>query len=213
MGYEVRNRCSNGRFCFFNTEYSSFSVFSRFISKRVPFMGRIEKTRKAVKKAFNIKRQRALDRVIEENLDSLVRFARLRTENIQDAEDLVHDAIVRLLDRDISAIKSELLKSYIFRIVYNLCIDYRRRPKTYVPLDDMRETYTDEDADEAEDVERISAMLGDLPEKEAEVIRMNAADGLSFVEISHILDVPVSTLKSRYKTGMEKLRKQYNQNR
>lgn len=166
-----------------------------------------------MRKPFSVKQPPTLDKVIGENLDSLVRFARLRTENMQDAEDLVHDAVVRLLNRDLSFIKPEMLKSYMFRIVYNLCIDYARRPMTYVSLSDIREAYADEDAGVVEDVERISAMLRDLPEREAEVIRMNVADGLSFVEISHILDVPASTLKSRYKSGMEKLRKQCTQKR
>lgn len=38
---------------------------------------------------------------------------------------------------------------------------------------------------------------------------MNVVDGLSFVEISSILSIPQSTAKSRYKSGMDKLRNLY----
>lgn len=60
-----------------------------------------------------------------------------------------------------------------------------------------------------EDADRINAILDSLPLREADIIRMNVIDGLSFVEISSILAIPQSTAKSRYKSGMDKLRKQY----
>lgn len=157
-------------------------------------------------KQLTIKQRRTLDEIIGDNLDSLVRFARFRTGSIEDAEDIVHDAIVRLIDKDVASIKKEMLKSYVFRIVYNLCIDYQRRMVSYVPLDGIREAFQYEAAEVAEEVGRVNSMLGKLPVREAEVIRMNVVDGLSFVDISHILNVPVSTLKSRYKAGMERLR-------
>ena len=59
------------------------------------------------------------------------------------------------------------------------------------------------------DADRINAILDSLPLREADIIRMNVIDGLSFVEISSILSIPPSTAKSRYKSGMDKLRKQY----
>lgn len=60
-----------------------------------------------------------------------------------------------------------------------------------------------------EDADRINACLDSLPSREADIIRMNVVDGLSFVEISSILSVPQSTAKSRYKSGMDKLRNLY----
>ncbi len=65
----------------------------------------------------------------------------------------------------------------------------------------------DDEALDLEDADRINACLDSLPSREADIIRMNVIDGLSFVEISGILSIPQSTAKSRYKSGMEKLRK------
>ncbi len=64
----------------------------------------------------------------------------------------------------------------------------------------------DDEALDLEDADRINACLDSLPSREADIIRMNVIDGLSFVEISGILSIPQSTAKSRYKSGMEKLK-------
>lgn len=146
--------------------------------------------------------------IIESNLDYLVRFAFFRLGNHMEAEDLVHDAILKLLEKNPTEIKPESLRLYLFRIVHNLCID-RKRTKT----NDLNLTDSFEIEDKADDIldieeaDRINVCLDSLPEKESEIIRMRVVDNLSFSDISQILSAPQSTVKSRFKSGMDKLRK------
>ncbi len=104
---------------------------------------------------------------------------------------------------------------YLFRTVYNLCQDYVMVLQELRPMreedNEIEDPACDEDM-EYEEIERLNNLLDLLPEREAEVIRMNVMDELSFVEISQILSTPPSTIKSRFKSGMEKLRKQYFKN-
>ena len=60
-----------------------------------------------------------------------------------------------------------------------------------------------------EEIDRINRLLDGLPPHEAEIVRMNVVDELSFVEISHILNIPQSTAKSRLYSGMKKMREKY----
>ena len=153
-------------------------------------------------------RHKTISRIIEDNLDYLVRFAYYRLGNHVEAEDLVYDAVVKFLERDTDNIKPESIRLYLFRIVHNLCQDYSRSNKReFMPIEDYDVEDTDDEALDLEDAERINACLDSLPSREADIIRMNVIDGLSFVEISGILSIPQSTAKSRYKSGMEKLRK------
>jgi RNA polymerase sigma factor, sigma-70 family len=153
-------------------------------------------------------RHKTISRIIEGNLDYLVRFAYYRLGNRVEAEDLVYDAVLKFLERDTGNIKPESIRLYLFRIVHNLCLDYARSDnKLLLPIENLDiEDGTDEALD-LEDADRINACLDSLPSREADIIRMNVIDGLSFVEISGILSIPQSTAKSRYKSGMEKLRK------
>ena len=154
-------------------------------------------------------RGRNIDEVIEANLDGLLRFAYFRVNDRTEAEDIVYEAVLRLLE---SRKKNKLddVKCYLFRIVYNLCQDHwRNRRFETIPVEMVDVPGNPDDRLENEEINRINALLDGLPPNEAEIIRMNVTDGLSFVEISRILEIPQSTAKSRFYSGMKKMRQKY----
>lgn len=154
-------------------------------------------------------RGRNMVEVIEANLDALLRFAYFRVNDRTEAEDIVYEAVLRLLE---SRKKNKLddVKCYLFRIVYNLCQDHwRNRRIETVPIEMVDVPDNLDDRLENEEINRINALLNGLPINEAEIIRMNVTDGLSFVEISRILEIPQSTAKSRFYSGMKKMRQKY----
>ena len=155
-------------------------------------------------------RRRNIDRIIEDNLDYLVRFAYYRLNNRIEAEDIVYEAVLKILEREATDIQPESVRMYLFRTVHNLCLDRsRKKGREPVSLESIDIEDTPDSVLDLEEADRINACLERLPSREADVIRMNVIDGLSFVEISAILSIPQSTAKSRYKSGMEKLRKQF----
>lgn len=155
-------------------------------------------------------RHKTISRIIEDNLDYLVRFAFYRLGNHDEAEDLVYDAVLKFLEKGTNNIKPESVRLYLFRIVHNLCQDYVRSGKRDIMhIEDYDIESTSYEILDLEDADRINACLDSLPSREADIIRMNVVDGLSFVEISSILSIPQSTAKSRYKSGMDKLRNLY----
>lgn len=164
-----------------------------------------------MKKSVDPKTRRLLGEIIEKNLDYLVRFAMFRVGNRYDAEDIVHDAVVALLDRaKAQDILPENIKMYLYRIVYNRCNDFYRRCQRPEPIsidaENLIDIPTDDDILDMEEIARLNGLLDALPRKEAEPVRMHLMDGLSFVEISQILSIPPSTIKSRFKSGLEKLK-------
>lgn len=168
-----------------------------------------------MKKQLDIRTRQMLGEVIEANLNYLVRFATIRIGSKAEAEDIVHEAIKKMLETDISKIKRDSIRMYLFRVVYNLCKDFYLSDRNIRLLSEEDNGIPDtsnEDELDMEEIERLNNMLEKLPEREAEVVRMNVVDELSFVEISQILSTPASTVKSRFKSGMDKLRKQYLKN-
>lgn len=152
-----------------------------------------------------------IGKIIEDNLDYLVRFAYYRLANRQAAEDLVYNAVLRFLEKMPNDIRPESVRLYLFRIVHNLYLDKNRSEKRdLISVDGLDIEDKADDTLDIEDIDRINACLDSLPQREADVIRMNVIDNLSFVEISGILSIPQSTAKSRYKSGMDKLRKLFN---
>ncbi|MDE6803250.1 MAG: RNA polymerase sigma factor [Muribaculaceae bacterium] len=163
---------------------------------------------------FKKSKRNTISKIIEDNLDYLVRFAYFRLGNRVEAEDLVYDAILKFLEKSTGNIKPESVRLYLFRIVHNLCLDKMRTEKRELSLSgNLDVEYSPEDVLDLEEADRINVCLDSLPQRESEIIRMNVVDNLSFVEISNILSIPQSTAKSRYKSGMEKLRKLFINNK
>ena len=152
-------------------------------------------------------RRRNIDDVIEANLDALLRFAYFRVGDRVEAEDIVYEAVLRLLE---NSHKVNDAKCYLFSIVYNLCQDkFRKKQVPTVPFERIDLPDETENRLDQEEIDRINRLLDGLPPHEAEIVRMNVVDELSFVEISHILNIPQSIAKSRLYSGMKKMREKY----
>ena len=52
-------------------------------------------------------------------------------------------------------------------------------------------------------IERLMALL---PDEQSEVIRLRIYGGRQFSEIAAICDIPITTAKSRFRYGIDKLR-------
>ena len=157
---------------------------------------------------FKSKKRNTISKIVEENLDYLFRFAFYRIGNREEAEDIVYEAILKLLEKDAKEIKLESVRFYLFRIVLNLCIDKQRTQDIHRVLIDEIDIEDDTiDIVEKLEFERIDNYLKNIEPREADIIRMKIMGELSFVEISKILSIPQSTAKSRFKSGMIKLRK------
>lgn len=159
-------------------------------------------------KMFINRKRKIINKIIEENIDYLFRFAFYRIGNREDAEDIVYEAILKFLERKPDEINPESVRLYLFRIVYNLCNDKQRAGKLdRVMIEEVEIEDETSSPLESEDFERVNSYLKNIKPNEADVIRMNVIGDLSFVEISKIMSIPQSTAKSRFKSGMEKLRR------
>ena len=140
---------------------------------------------------------------------AMLQYACYRLGNIDDAEDAVQDVFVKLHQKqseDAAEIKN--LSAYLYRTLANICVsrlrEAARRPT--VPIDTQPEPIAVEAEDFEQEYRRISRLLAKIPEEQAEVIRLRYYGDKSFPEIAEILDIPLSTAKSRFQYGIEKIR-------
>lgn len=138
--------------------------------------------------------------------DQMYRISLAQLQNAEDAKDAVHDVFLRYLDSNISFIDENHEKAWFIRATVNRCKDiYRRRKiRTYVSIDEIRETVADKSqADTAFGVYRA---LESLPEKYRIVITLHYLEGFSVDEISQMLTIGSSAVKMRLSRGREALR-------
>ena len=135
--------------------------------------------------------------------EQLFRYAFYRVGSRSDAEDIVQDAFLKIF-----SIQSSIAnpKAYLYRIVSNGCVDLLRHKSKLTPLEERMPTPPQSDASDAEEeFRRIELLLRRLPEAQCEVIRLHIHAGLKFTEIAEMTEEPVTTIKSRFASGIEKL--------
>lgn len=142
----------------------------------------------------------------------LLRYACYRLGDEEDAKDVLQEAFLKMHTRisDADNLQIKDLRSYLFRTLSNVCAKWQSSSSrlTTIPLD-MKADIADTSADtkKEEDYGRIVRLLTEIPEEQAEVIRLRIYGDNSFCEVAEILSLPLPTVKSRFLYGLEKIRK------
>ena len=150
------------------------------------------------------------DRLIEATQNELVHYATYRLGNREDGEDVVQDVYVQAFrDREKHRHIADV-RPYLFRMTGNRCTDVLRA-RSRRPRQEEGDLASDEVLFDSlaatQQIEGIRSLLEQIPPREAEVIRLRAWSDLTFAEIAVAVKSSVPTVKSRFRYGVDKLRK------
>ena len=146
--------------------------------------------------------------------DNLFRYGFYRLGSTSDTEDMLQELFIKLCNRSIVAIPDDRveLKCYIFRSMQNACNDIlRHRSRVpHVAIEKLKDITTEElsPQNSADEFRLINRLFSTLPPEQSEALRLRIYSECSFQEIADIMQVPITTAKSRFKYGIEKLRKE-----
>jgi len=159
---------------------------------------------------------------LQTNGPKLLLFARQQTRSHEDAEDVLQDAMVKLIEKirhDEFIGGPEAWQPYIYTTIRRLAIDLsrrddrRKRREDTVGLDEeeaqqqsFHPWFETESSDDETRVQ-LEKKLRELPEKFAEVIVMKIWGERTFAEIGEILGISQNTAASRYRYGLEALKR------
>lgn len=150
---------------------------------------------------------RELERVIEEYQNQLFSFAFFRVGSMDIAQDIVQDVFLQLYHQNSKLSNVQNMKGYLFRSISNKCADHRRKAKPNFSLESVKAGIDESDKLFYDEYFAIEDILEEIPLEQAEILKLHFVDDLSFVEIASILDLSPNTVKSRYRYGIDKLRK------
>jgi len=155
------------------------------------------------------------EQLVEVFQHALTGFAFHRLGNLADAEDVAQEVFVRAFaDRGKRQTVANV-GAYLYRMAANLCVDFlrRRKRRPSVSLEEARVVEIPSHdpgavrlAEAAEEAGRIERLLGRIPKRQAEAVRLCIIDELKPREAAEILNCPEATIKSRVRYGLEKLR-------
>ena len=159
---------------------------------------------------------------LELHAPKLLLFARQQTRSREDAEDVLQDALVKLMDKlrnDQFIGGSDAWQSYLYATIRRLAIDLGRRDDRRKRREDTvagdrpefdangSHPWFDSESSDDETRSQLESKLKELPQKFAEVIMMKIWGERTFAEIAEILDISQNTAASRYRYGLEALKK------
>ncbi|HWV96907.1 MAG TPA: sigma-70 family RNA polymerase sigma factor [Xanthobacteraceae bacterium] len=132
---------------------------------------------------------------VEAMIPALRRYARALTRDVDVADDLVQDALVRALRSERLFVGGDL-RSWLYTILTNLNRNRRRslaRKPLFAPLPDSAAGASGTEAEACD----IARALATLVEDQRAVLLLVTLEGLSYREIAEIQGVPIGTVMSR----------------
>lgn len=142
--------------------------------------------------------EQELVRLIEANKEKYYRVAYTYVKNKEDALDIVHDAIVKALQKMDSLRKREYLATWFYRILINESISYIRKNRKVVYLDELDDAQlpATEEMDREQYITLYSA-IDDLSPELKTILILRFFEDMKLDEIAEITSLRLSTVKAR----------------
>lgn len=140
--------------------------------------------------------------VMDRHGDRILRLAYSYVHNMQDAEEILQDTLIRLLDSAPAFESEEHEKAWLLRVAANLSknrIEYNKLRLTDELSDELA-------ADEREDLSFTWEAVKSLPVNYREVIHLFYEEGYQTAEIAELLGESGENIRTRLKRAREKLR-------
>ncbi|OAJ76069.1 RNA polymerase subunit sigma-70 [Brevibacillus sp. SKDU10] len=148
-----------------------------------------------------------LYKLIEENKEHLYRLAYSFVKNREEALDIVQETIYKAIVSIDTLRKPEFLKSWLYRIAINCSHNSLRKTRRMVVMDtSILENVMQHSDKNRDDIFDVRQALEKLDLKYKTVIILRFFEDMTLESVAEILDVPVSTVKTRLYRGLQKLK-------
>ena len=159
----------------------------------------------------------ALIALLREIETHVYRTAYYILNNEQDAMDAAQEALIRIYTKIGSYEEKAQFKTWVQRIVTNICIDKFRRTKASVSIEEHNMVFPTENNVEEEVMSSYAAQdireaIQQLPEHHRTVVVLRYLQDFSYTEIADSLGLPLNTVKSylfRARRQLQTLLKEY----
>lgn len=139
---------------------------------------------------------------------SVYGFALSILKNIHEAEDVLHDVYIKIYDNAYSYKDNGKPMAWILTITKNLSLMKLRGQKHHIDIDEIIEVLPSKcHNDEAETRLLLTAAFKSITDEERNILMLHAVSGYKHREISKLLDMPLSTVLSKYSRSIKKIKK------
>lgn len=153
-----------------------------------------------------------IEQAVTDYESSLIGYARTYLYDLDRARDVVQDTFIRLCKQDPEKVK-EHLKSWLFTVCRNRCLDVIRKDKRIEPLDDIgwqklasSENSPNENAEKEDEHQDVMRFMDRLSDNQKEVILLKFQQGMSYEEIHRVTGLTSGNIGFLIHAGLKRLR-------
>jgi RNA polymerase sigma-70 factor, ECF subfamily len=145
--------------------------------------------------------------------DKLFRFAFRLLQNVQEAEDIVQDVMVRVWSKKEEWALWQSVEGYCMTATRNSCLDRLRKKKLLSVQEEKALHVSSPDRDPYENMmnkemlTRIRRCVDALPENQQQVVHLREMEGFSYNEIAELLDMSLEQVKINLFRGRNAIKK------
>lgn len=148
----------------------------------------------------------ALETLVNKHYQSVYRYFVRKVGDEQLALDMTQDTFIRVTKNIHTYRPLANFTTYLFTIAHNLSVDYYRK-KRLLLVDSsnyLENLAMDIQYQESVHASKIKQILDQLPDKQKECIILYYYHDMKYAQIAKILNIPLSTVKSRVRVGLTK---------
>lgn len=129
-------------------------------------------------------------------------------KNSYDAEDILHDCYVSIFTSAKNYRSNGRPLAWIMAIARNLCLlkMRERKKKADYPYENWEQDIADRNDVPAEDMIVLKDCMKNLSDEEHQIVYLHAVSGFKHREISQIMELPLSTVLSKYHRALKKMK-------
>ncbi len=161
---------------------------------------------------FKCGSREALCRIYEKYEDYLLTLAMALLNEVNVAEDVVHDVFVSFAKSAENFRLRGSLKAYLATCLINRARDeIRRNQRQPADLNEAAlvssgSVRPDQQVSQNEELQHVNNAIAQLPYEQREVVILRLKAGMKFREIAKLQSISVNTIQGRYRYGLNKLR-------
>lgn len=149
-------------------------------------------------------------RQVEDAIPHLRRYARSLTSTVDEADDIVQEALVRAITKLDLFEPGSNLRAWLFTIARNTFISQIRQRRHLVPLDEDAPGPTTLPRQESGvALSEMARAYGRLAPPQREVLALVVFEGMSYEQVGEVIGVPIGTVRSRLSRARSALREMF----
>jgi len=148
----------------------------------------------------------------EEYFDKIYRFVYYKTHHRETAEDITSDVFIKAL-KNISSFNQlkGTFQAWLFKIARNTVIDYYRKKKNLVNIDDIYSLGEEDsvltDLDTKSQIQMAKKYLAKLNPIQREIVVLRVWESMPYKEIAEIVGIQEQACKMTFYRAMENIKK------